>query len=607
VATSGTYYISPTGSDANAGTAGAPFTTFSKAWSVLKPGNTLIVKNGSYNQNIIPPQGFAGTASNPITIKAESDGGALVNGSAQLVTNSYLVFEGLKMKSSAGESVFDISNRNEKSSPSLATASHHITLRRMGLECPLSGNTVNDGSCVGISSGAHDNLIEDSWIWGGGRYSLLLYGRDGGGGTTVTGADRNTLRRLILRVGPNVSGGGQPQAALALYYASNNTIENVLALDGIASSDSSNSAFYITSHATPPNVSGNKFYGVIALNTQGTAGSKPTGFYLDVDNGGVSSNTEVHNSVFWNSGEAGLAVYNSLPANNQNMIINHVTSGKNGGSGYENYTNSVSIRSSLFLENKGYGLRNGTSGSTLENYNIIYGNTGSARSNVTVGANSLSVNPNLRYITRTEPSSGGKGTGEGGSDIGATVLYRYEDGSLTSSNLWPWPNEVRIKSEMCTGIYATRGFCASSSLTQYVWEAAGNSMPTDVTGNTTATTPTTAQSLATVPQTTTSPTPVTTTTQTTTIVFTRDLTVNDVGDDVKALQQFLNQQGFTIATTGAGSPGNETTTFGTLTQTALSKFQTTYGISPSTGYFGPVTCKKVMTINPPVSCTMAGI
>ena len=59
----------------------------------------------------------------------------------------------------------------------------------------------------------------------------------------------------------------------------------------------------------------------------------------------------------------------------------------------------------------------------------------------------------------------------------------------------------------------------------------------------------------------------------------RDLNLGSVGDDVKNLQQFLNNTGYAIAATGSGSPGQETYYFGALTQSALKKFQTAQGIN----------------------------
>lgn len=68
--------------------------------------------------------------------------------------------------------------------------------------------------------------------------------------------------------------------------------------------------------------------------------------------------------------------------------------------------------------------------------------------------------------------------------------------------------------------------------------------------------------------------------------FTKDLTMGSTGMDVKCLQQYLNSAGHTVASSGAGSPGNETEYFGSRTQSAVSKWQAANGVSPTAGYFG---------------------
>lgn len=55
--------------------------------------------------------------------------------------------------------------------------------------------------------------------------------------------------------------------------------------------------------------------------------------------------------------------------------------------------------------------------------------------------------------------------------------------------------------------------------------------------------------------------------------FLRALNIGSIGSDVLNLQKFLNASGFTVAASGPGSPGNETTTFGSRTRAALIKFQ----------------------------------
>jgi len=83
--------------------------------------------------------------------------------------------------------------------------------------------------------------------------------------------------------------------------------------------------------------------------------------------------------------------------------------------------------------------------------------------------------------------------------------------------------------------------------------------------------------------------------------FTRNLTIGSAGDDVQALQVFLNNQGFQVASSGPGSPGNETTYFGLLTQTALANWQTSQNITPAAGFFGPITRAAVNSMIGPTN------
>jgi hypothetical protein len=79
--------------------------------------------------------------------------------------------------------------------------------------------------------------------------------------------------------------------------------------------------------------------------------------------------------------------------------------------------------------------------------------------------------------------------------------------------------------------------------------------------------------------------------------FTRNLGLGMTGDDVKALQVYLNNKGFTVAINGPGSPGNETTYYGSLTANAITNFQEAHtqeildpaGLRFGTGFFGNLT------------------
>lgn len=74
--------------------------------------------------------------------------------------------------------------------------------------------------------------------------------------------------------------------------------------------------------------------------------------------------------------------------------------------------------------------------------------------------------------------------------------------------------------------------------------------------------------------------------------FTRNHSNGDSGGEVVHIQKFLNTHGATVAASGAGSPGNETSYFGALTQAAVSKYQAANGITPTAGYWGPITRAK---------------
>lgn len=74
-----------------------------------------------------------------------------------------------------------------------------------------------------------------------------------------------------------------------------------------------------------------------------------------------------------------------------------------------------------------------------------------------------------------------------------------------------------------------------------------------------------------------------------TSTYTRDLEIGMSGEDVRMLQKFLNANGAIIASTGAGSPGNESNYFGALTRAALARYQVAHAITPAAGYFGPRT------------------
>jgi DNA-binding protein YbaB len=77
------------------------------------------------------------------------------------------------------------------------------------------------------------------------------------------------------------------------------------------------------------------------------------------------------------------------------------------------------------------------------------------------------------------------------------------------------------------------------------------------------------------------------------VTFTRNLLVGSTGSDVKCLQVILNMNASTqVATTGAGAPGYETTTFGPRTLAAVKIWQVAAGFTPA-NQIGPMSRAKL--------------
>ena len=78
--------------------------------------------------------------------------------------------------------------------------------------------------------------------------------------------------------------------------------------------------------------------------------------------------------------------------------------------------------------------------------------------------------------------------------------------------------------------------------------------------------------------------------------FTHQIHVNTTDSDVIYLQMFLNSHGYTVANTGSGSKGHESTYFGSATIKALAAFQRDNNITPAYGNFGMVTAQKINAV-----------
>jgi hypothetical protein len=449
-----TYYLATNGSDAHSGTYAKPWATFDHAWSVMRPGDTLLVKDGIYVQSIAST--VSGTMGNPITIKAEHDGGAIIDGGGSrpaldVSNKGFLTIEGFKFRNCGEQSCASISGHD---GPNWSDRTHNIIVRRIAVE----GSCV-DNNCNGFDiSRARDSLIEDVWVYGRGRYTFEAYG-----------CERITVRRAVVRWdgwrGNNYK-PSDPKFAFGVYNTRNSLFENIVIIDSApASGGGDKGALYLPSNdngKTAPftNTSNNRFYGLVIVHNDGVG--------ISVEGADINSSNSFAHAVVWgNSG--GL----SVNKNARNTTFDHLSVGANPYASWfgKNNVSGTVLRNSLIYDNAGSGVK----GDVRSDYNNVYGNGDNYAGSSSAGPNDISQAPRLTYILRQEDHSPNKRTASDGTDRGATVLRQYVDGVLTDQSLWPWPNEERIKRDFCAS--ATRGFCSAESLTSYIWGYLGNPLP----------------------------------------------------------------------------------------------------------------------------------
>ena len=78
--------------------------------------------------------------------------------------------------------------------------------------------------------------------------------------------------------------------------------------------------------------------------------------------------------------------------------------------------------------------------------------------------------------------------------------------------------------------------------------------------------------------------------------FTKDFDIGVINEEVRCLQEYLNDNGYTIASSGVGSPGRETNMYQSLTKAAVVRWQKANGITPASGYFGPLSRAKYLQL-----------
>ena len=130
-----TYYVATTGDDTAAGTEAAPVKTLMQAAALAKPGDTVLVKAGTYPGNM--GIGCSGAEGQPITFKAAGDGAVKFLGRIEQVQGFKLV-EG-KQRTYAADVTGDV-----------ATVAADLDTTKLTLEGLLAVKSVEEVEAGGL-------------------------------------------------------------------------------------------------------------------------------------------------------------------------------------------------------------------------------------------------------------------------------------------------------------------------------------------------------------------------------------------------------------------------------------------------------------------------
>ncbi|MFA4830785.1 MAG: hypothetical protein WC618_01235, partial [Patescibacteria group bacterium] len=349
---------------------------------------------------------------------------------------------------------------------------------------------------IGAGAGTHDNLFEECWAWGTGRYKFIIY------------QSTNTIvRRSVARHDYHGGLWAKQNSGFTNYDSTNTQFQNNIVIDsGVA--DGSSGVIYggIWEENNSGTDKSGKITGSIFLNIKSSLAA--------ISDWKASGNRTISNNVLWDI-DGGYATDNQGNVPTAHITVSNLTIGNARGTypGWNNFWGvgsgsmhqiDVSTTNSIIYGSHDYGIAD----YMASDYNALYNNRVNYGGDhtPTPGAHDIiTTNPltnGLIYLPRIEAGTVLKTAGQGGGQIGAEIMYQHgvsgtlygEPGwdTLTSVPLWPFPNEALIKSDFASyngpGPSGKRGFAADGNglyggpitLTSYIWEYLGNPCPVGI-------------------------------------------------------------------------------------------------------------------------------
>lgn len=191
VADATTYYVSPSGSDANPGTSTtSPWQTVGRVnAATLAPGDTVLFQgNHTYTGAALAPTG-SGSATAPITFGAYGAGAPTIAQGITLSGPSHLKFSGLRLTSNISGSGSSLSVLN--STLVLPSGNGLTGINASGTGWTISGNTVTGAGSSGISLTGSGYTVQNNSILESGGDQAITGPKNGitvhASGTRITG------------------------------------------------------------------------------------------------------------------------------------------------------------------------------------------------------------------------------------------------------------------------------------------------------------------------------------------------------------------------------------------------------------------------------------
>jgi hypothetical protein len=176
------FYVSPAGSDNNPGTLTQPFKTLSKGTSVLRPGDLLYLRGGTYQQRL--RLASSGTALQPIVVSGYPGETAIIDGANYTIPGS------------EGTPLVELLGSYLKVSDLTVTGSSDMGVGSYGPNNTVSNVFAHHNWGWGIVLTGDDNLVQGSRAWSNSmmNYGATMSGGWGGGITCCRYPERCTIR-----------------------------------------------------------------------------------------------------------------------------------------------------------------------------------------------------------------------------------------------------------------------------------------------------------------------------------------------------------------------------------------------------------------------------